>query len=30
MRAVRIGGAVTMLALLGFVFVSLRKEATGQ
>jgi len=30
MRAVRIGGAVTMLALLGFVFVSLRKETTGQ
>jgi protein SCO1/2 len=30
MRAVRIGGAVTMLALIGFVFVSLRKETTGQ
>jgi protein SCO1 len=28
MRAVRIGGAVTLLALVGFVFVSLRKEAT--
>ena len=30
MRAVRIGGAVTMLALVGFVFVSLRREAHGQ
>ena len=29
MRAVRIGGAVTMLALVGFVFVSLRREANG-
>ena len=29
MRAVRIGGAVTMLALIGFVFVSLRREANG-
>ena len=28
MRAVRIGGAVTILALVGFVFVSLRREAT--
>ena len=26
MRAVRIGGAVTLLALVGFVFVSLRRE----
>jgi protein SCO1 len=30
MRAVRIGGAVTILALVGFVFVSLRREAHGQ
>lgn len=30
MRAVRIGGAVTLLALVGFVFVSLRREAGGQ
>jgi protein SCO1/2 len=30
MRAVRIGGAVTILALVGFVFVSLRRETTGQ
>lgn len=30
MRAVRIGGAVTILALVGFVFVSLRKETNGQ
>ena len=28
MRAVRIGGAVTILALVGFVFVSLRRDAT--
>ena len=27
MRAVRIGGAVTMLALFGFVFVSLRRDS---
>jgi protein SCO1/2 len=26
MRAVRIGGAVTIVALVGFVFVSLRRE----
>lgn len=30
MRAVRIGGAVTLVALVGFVFVSLRREAHGQ
>jgi protein SCO1/2 len=30
MRAVRVGGAVTILALVGFVFVSLRKEGRGQ
>jgi protein SCO1/2 len=30
MRAVQIGGAVTMLALAGFMFVSLRREAHGQ
>jgi len=30
MRAVRIGGAVTILALVGFVFVSLRRESNGQ
>jgi protein SCO1/2 len=32
MRAVRVGGAVTMLALVGFVFVSIRRDqkATGQ
>jgi protein SCO1 len=32
MRAVRIGGAVTLLALVGFVFVSIRRDrqATGQ
>jgi protein SCO1/2 len=32
MRAVRIGGAVTLLALAGFVFVSIRRDrqATGQ
>jgi protein SCO1 len=30
MRAVRIGGAATILALVGFVFVSLRREANGQ
>jgi protein SCO1/2 len=32
MRAVRIGGAVTILALVGFVFVSIRRDqkATGQ
>ena len=30
MRAVRIGGAVTIMALVGFVFVSLRREAHGQ
>ncbi len=30
MRAVRVGGALTILALVGFVFVSLRKEANGQ
>ncbi|HEX6163448.1 MAG TPA: SCO family protein [Vicinamibacterales bacterium] len=29
MRAVRIGGAVTLLALVGFVFVSLRRETNG-
>ena len=29
MRAVRIGGAVTLMALVGFVFVSLRKENHG-
>jgi len=29
MRAVRIGGAVTIVALVGFVFVSLRREANG-
>jgi protein SCO1 len=28
MRAVRVGGAVTILALVGFVFVSLRRETT--
>ena len=28
MRAVRIGGAVTVLALLGFVFVSIRSDLT--
>ena len=27
MRAVRVGGAVTLLALVGFVFVSLRRES---
>jgi protein SCO1/2 len=26
MRAVRIGGAVTLMALVGFVFVSLRSD----
>ncbi len=26
MRAVRVGGAVTLLALVGFVVVSLRRE----
>ena len=30
MRAVRIGGAVTILALVGFVFASLRRDANGQ
>ena len=30
MRAVRIGGALTIVALVGFVFVSLRREARGQ
>jgi protein SCO1/2 len=30
MRAVRIGGAATILALVGFVFVSLRRDASGQ
>ena len=32
MRAVRIGGAVTILALIGFVFVSIRRDqkAIGQ
>jgi protein SCO1/2 len=32
MRAVRIGGAVTILALVGFVFVSIRRDhmVTGQ
>ena len=30
MRAVRIGGAVTILALVGFVFVSLRRDSNGQ
>jgi len=30
MRAVRIGGAMTLLALVGFVFVSLRRETNGQ
>ena len=32
MRAVRIGGAVTILALVGFVFVSIRRDqkAIGQ
>ena len=32
MRAIRIGGAVTLLALVGFVFVSIRRDqkATGQ
>lgn len=29
MRAVRVGGAVTILALVGFVFVSLRRESNG-
>ena len=29
MRAVRVGGAVTILALVGFVFVSLRREGHG-
>jgi protein SCO1/2 len=27
MRAVRIGGAVTLMALVGFVFVSLRSDS---
>jgi protein SCO1 len=30
MRAIRIGGAVTIMALVGFVFVSLRRESNGQ
>ena len=30
MRAVRIGGAVTILALVGFVFVSLRRDSNGR
>jgi protein SCO1 len=30
MRAVRIGGAVTVLALVGFVFVSLRSDFAGR
>ena len=30
MRAVRIGGAVTILALVGFMFVSLRRDSNGQ
>ena len=30
MRAVRIGGAVTNLALVGFVFVSLRRDSNGR
>lgn len=30
MRAVRMAGAVTILALVGFVFVSLRRESNGQ
>ena len=30
MKAIRIGGAVTLLALVGFVFVSLRRETHGQ
>src|SRR5215213_10004776 len=30
MRAVRIGGALTIAALVGFVFVSLRRDANGQ
>ena len=30
MRAVRVAGAVTILALVGFVFVSLRRESNGQ
>ena len=30
MRAVRIGGAVTLVALFGFMFVSIRREATPQ
>jgi protein SCO1/2 len=30
MKAIRIGGAVTILALVGFVFVSLRRETHGQ
>ncbi|HUQ86654.1 MAG TPA: SCO family protein [Vicinamibacterales bacterium] len=29
MRAVRIGGALTIVALVGFVFVSLRRDANG-
>jgi protein SCO1/2 len=29
MRAVRIGGAVTIVALVGFVFASLRRDANG-
>jgi protein SCO1/2 len=29
MRAVRIGGAVTLVALVGFVFVSLRRDTNG-
>ena len=29
MRAVRVGGAVTLMALVGFVFVSLRRENRG-
>lgn len=30
MKAIRIGGAVTLVALVGFMFVSLRREAHGQ
>ena len=30
MRAVRVGGAVTLMALVGFVFVSLRRDTRGQ
>ncbi len=30
MRAVRLGGAVTLMALVGFVFVSLRRDNRGQ